>query len=545
VLRAASAFGEACWESGVALLLGEAMPATVVGDWLARLVEQEVLVARPDSRFLGERELAFRHALLREGAHAMLTADDERLTHRLAGEWLERHGETDPMVLAGHFERGGERARAAGYYLHAAQQALHVLYCGHLLDQEAAVARADLGLACDPPPELRIALLGVRCHASQLLGRLAIADGEELLRTAPSGSVPWAHGMIAYHLGTLATGRIPDFLASLVRLPEVTPAADAAGWMSLVFLTAVFTLDTLGRVPQGTALEAPFLALAGQGEEPQLLARFWWNVAVGMRAAYAHDDPWTGLVHSDAIQPISDAMGSDFMVHYMQLLRGRNQWHLGALAPAVQVLEGIPAADTALAQLGPLRGFFLSWLHADRGALDEARALAIELCESSRAHRDRRGEGRGRWAHAEVLRRTGALDAAERELDAALALAMPLDSPGVVATLSALRLAQGRAGDALAAAEDAMARCAAMGGCGMFRGAFVRLAHAEALHATGAHGAARHAIADARARLAAIADKIADPGYRASFLAGVPENARILALADAWDAPAEPPAEPG
>jgi hypothetical protein len=537
VLRAASAFGEVCWESGVALLLGEAMAATTVGEWLARLVEQEVLVARPDSRFLGERELAFRHALLREGAHATLTADDERLTHRLAGEWLERHGETDPMVLAGHFRRGGEGARAAGFYLHAAQQALHVLYYGHLLDQEAAVARADLGLACDPPPELRIALLGVRCHASQLLGRNSIADGEELLRTAPSGSIPWAHGMIAYHLGTLAAGRIPDFLASLVQLPEVTCAADAAGWMSLVFLTAVFTLDTLGRVPQGTALEEPFLALASQGEDQALLARFWWNVAVGMRAAYAHDDPWNGLVHSDAIQPISDAIGSDFMVLYMQLLRGRNQWYLGALAPAVQVLEGIPAADTALAQLGPLRSFSLSWLHADLGALDEARTLATQLSESCRAHQDRRGEGRGRWAHAEVLRRMGDLEAAEREVHVALAMAMPLDSPGVLATLSGLRLAQGRAGEALAAAEDAMARCATMGGCGMFRGAFVRLAHAEALHATGAHDAARHAIVEARAHLLAIADKIADPGYQASFLTQVPENVRTLALADAWDPP--------
>jgi hypothetical protein len=68
----------------------------------------------------------------------------------------------------------------------------------------------------------------------------------------------------------------------------------------------------------------------------------------------------------------------------------------------------------------------------------------------------------------------------------------------------------------------------------MFRGAFVRLAHAEALHATGAHDAAARAIADARARLRAIADKITDPDYQASFLERVPENARTLALADAW-----------
>jgi len=40
-----------------------------------------------------------------------------------------------------------------------------------------------------------------------------------------------------------------------------------------------------------------------------------------------------------------------------------------------------------------------------------------------------------------------------------------------------------------------------------------------------------------------IADKIPDPGYRASFLEHVPENARTLALAAAWlGDPAPPPA---
>jgi len=128
----------------------------------------------------------------------------------------------------------------------------------------------------------------------------------------------------------------------------------------------------------------------------------------------------------------------------------------------------------------------------------------------------------------------GDLDAADRELTAALGMAMPLEYPGVLGTLSALRLAQGRTGEALTVAEDAVARCATMGGCGMFRGAFVRLVHAEALHAIGAHDAAHHAIAGARTRLLAIADRIADRQYRTSFLESVPENARTLGLADAW-----------
>jgi hypothetical protein len=73
-----------------------------------------------------------------------------------------------------------------------------------------------------------------------------------------------------------------------------------------------------------------------------------------------------------------------------------------------------------------------------------------------------------------------------------------------------------------------------MGGCGMFRGAALRLARAEALYATGAQGAARDAITAARARLLALADKIEDPAYQRSFLEGVPANVRTFALARAW-----------
>jgi hypothetical protein len=81
-----------------------------------------------------------------------------------------------------------------------------------------------------------------------------------------------------------------------------------------------------------------------------------------------------------------------------------------------------------------------------------------------------------------------------------------------------------------------------MGGCGMFRGAFIRLARAEALHATGAVDAARMAIAEAQTRLCALADKIPDLEYRRSFLEGVPENARTFALARAWLGEAAPAA---
>jgi hypothetical protein len=325
-------------------------------------------------------------------------------------------------------------------------------------------------------------------------------------------------------------------------LAEVTPAPDAVGWMSQLFLSSIFLLDHFGRVAQATALEEPFLALVSQPGDQAPVARFWWNVSVALRAPYAHGDPWNALVHSDAIQPISELIGGDLMFLFMQQTRAMNLWYLGAHARAVELLESIPVADTTLAEVGPLRRIVLSWLYADRGALDEARALAIAVREFCRAHRDRVGEARSAWVLAEVLRRSDDPEGAEREVQAARAMAMPLDQPGMLATLAALRLAQGRAAEALAAAEDAMARCAATGECGLFRGAFVCLVHAEALHATGAHDAARRAIAGARARLFATSDKIAEPSYRTSFLESVPANARTLTLARAWLGDAAPSA---
>ncbi|HEX7840973.1 MAG TPA: hypothetical protein VF469_26030, partial [Kofleriaceae bacterium] len=539
VLRAASVFGEVSWGTGVALLLEGAMGGVIVGEWLTRLVEQEVLVVRPVSRFPGEREFTFRHSLLREGAYATLTEHDKRLGHRLAGEWLEQHGESDPMVLAGHFERGGEGARAASHYLRAAEQALYVV-----VDVDAGIARASLGLGCAPPPELRIALQGIRCEAATFsLGEIAgrMADAEELMRSAPRGSIPWIQGVAVYNYGTLMAGRMEDLLPSIALLREVDPAPEAVGKMAFTLLMGTCVLDNLGKVADGTVLEQRFSEVIPPTEARESLARVWWNIAIGMRGSYAHEDPWSALQHSDAIRAIHDAIGGDLIFMNMQLFRALNLWYLGRFMDAEPLLEShaLRPADEALGMVAALRRFCLSWLYANRGALDEARALASELSEHGRTRHNPLDEGRGRWVLAEVLRSTGDLDGADREIQAALGMAMALERPGVLATLSAIRLAQGRADEALAAAEDAVSRCTAMNGCGLFRGAAVRVARAEALHATGEHDAARRAIADARTHLLAIAGRIGDPDHKQSFLHAVPENARTLALARAWlDEPA-------
>jgi eukaryotic-like serine/threonine-protein kinase len=67
-------------------------------------------VRRPTTRLAGQQEFVFRQPLLQQAAYEMLIGEDRVLGHRLAGAWLDAHGETDSTVLSLHHERGETRA---------------------------------------------------------------------------------------------------------------------------------------------------------------------------------------------------------------------------------------------------------------------------------------------------------------------------------------------------------------------------------------------------------------------------------------------------
>lgn len=117
-LRAASVLGDVFWRSIVTQMVG----VDLTNVW-PLLVKSEICVRHKESRFAGEEEYAFRQALLREGAYGLLTEKDRELGHRLAGDLLVRAGEQDPLILAGHFERGGMNSHAAEYYIRGAELA--------------------------------------------------------------------------------------------------------------------------------------------------------------------------------------------------------------------------------------------------------------------------------------------------------------------------------------------------------------------------------------------------------------------------------------
>jgi eukaryotic-like serine/threonine-protein kinase len=249
----------------------------------------------------------------------------------------------------------------------------------------------------------------------------------------------------------------------------------------------------------------------------------------------ATGEPWLGLAHGEealtAFQEANHSRG----VLLARFAMGGNAWALGDLERAESELVATLVAGDEFALGSSLRDVFLCNVLADRGALEEAKKPPLRLIERARARGTARYEGQARLALAGVHLYAGEIDAAEEQVFTALDLPhiLPLDRMFGVALSAAVRLAQGDAGRALLAAEQAMALPLKHDGLGS-RPAFTRLVHAEALHASGDIDRARAAIVEARRILLARAEKIPAEQHRSSFLERVPENARTLALAREW-----------
>jgi ATP/maltotriose-dependent transcriptional regulator MalT len=222
-------------------------------------------------------------------------------------------------------------------------------------------------------------------------------------------------------------------------------------------------------------------------------------------------------------------------VGLVQAYLGMNLWLIGAASEAERTFDEIVLPDAELGYGMSRRYVSLSRLLAEQGAFGEAKRWALHLAEAGKARGIKIFEAQGRWSLSEVLRRTGELGAADVEITTAVGLlegSNPLERPAFLATLAALRLAQGRPAEALAIVEDAMKQTQAMGACSrFFRDAFLMLTHIECLEAVGDRANARTAIEKAKTWVLNVAGKIGDNEYRRMFLEEVPENRRILELA--------------
>ncbi len=113
-----SVFGLASFEAGLSAVgVGDA--AAIV----ARLIESELMVNVPQSRFTGTREVRFKHALVRDVAYASASDVLKRELHAGAAQWLASSGE-NAATIAEHYDLGGQHAEAASHWETAARRAL-------------------------------------------------------------------------------------------------------------------------------------------------------------------------------------------------------------------------------------------------------------------------------------------------------------------------------------------------------------------------------------------------------------------------------------
>ncbi len=531
VLRAASVFGQVFWSGALSALLGGAEAAPSVSAPLEALVEREMVTRRGEGRFPGEAEYVFRHATVREAAYAMLTDSDRKLGHLLAGEWLERAGEPSAVELAEHFERGGEPGRAVAWYRRAAEQALE----GNDLD--GAILRAKRGAQAGAEGEPLGELLLTQAEAHRWRGENVEAErcGAEAMGLLPRGGASWcgAAGVTAVTAGRL--GKM-ERLVSVARDLEALAAEGVVTGPSVIeSARAAIHAAYHGRHDLAEALFAPIAAAAEviASRDPAVRGHLMHAQAT---MALIAGDPGGCLDGLSAAAQSFDAVGDTRNACGARGNVGYAFGKVGAYAEAERCCrDALLAADRlGLGYVAAAARHNLGPALAQLGRLDEARAVEEEAAQAFHAQGDRRLEAASRLYLAHFQEQGGDLASAHKEAQAAVEIAASV--PGVRAyalgTLAKVLLAEGRADEALAPAQEAMAIVESLGG--LEEGEpIVRLCHAEVLRAVGDEAGARAALLVAREKLIARAAKIKDPIRRASLLANVPEHARTMALSEA------------
>ena len=529
-LRAASLFGERFQTPGVAALLDVA-PA-VVHAKLIELSGQDVLLCEPPGGPPHEAVFAFRHALLREAAGAMLTDDDRALGHRLAAAWLSGKASVPAQVIADHFERGGAYADAVRWYVRAAEAALE----GN--DFHAVIALGERAVARGAAGEELGAVRLCQAEAHRWRGENAAmeASANEAIALLPAGGAAWCQ---AVTLASTARGRLGHDERAVTLARRLLDAAGgrdpsrawcrAAGRVVLHLhiagtADAVEVAGALAAVIEAAPAAAGDPVIAGLLSEgraeralkegrPGRAVRLYEEVA---RAYLASDDARLAARAAISVGVGYRAVGScELALDW--LLRARQMCQrLGGPALTAAVDHALVSVLDAL------------------GRHDEARAAAERAISSYVASGNRRMEQATRIYLALVLVAEGRWEEAASEARAA---AVPVaGAPGMrahaLAVLARIELARGEIAAATEASEEAFSLLAGAGGIEEGT-ALVCLARAECLSAAGDVAGARRILFQAERRILERAEGIEDPEQREDFLRRIPEHRTTLELVQA------------
>ena len=526
VLRAASVFGETFWAGGVAALLGDDVHETELKSVLAKLVEQEVIVPERASTWVREVEYRFRHALLRDGAYAMLADGDRLRAHRRAAAWLERVGEEDPAVLADHYARGGDAEHAL---LHLRQAAARALQRN---DFDRAIAHVTRARALGPDEAAEGAFNAIEAEVAYWRGDFANAAALATEATSHLADVaPEWFDAAAVAIGALGQlGRNDAVAAWLERAASVAspPESRAAHVVALARGTTQLLWAHYGGdlAKARTALDA--LAAATDDIDPFLAG---WVHRVRGESAWLHTrDVDRSLAELDAS---CDAFDRARATRALCLAR-MNAASLTAWSGApARALEMVARSRGEASLLGA--GFLLKYGLAVEGL---ARAYAGDPTAEPLMRRAL-GEVQGsprlaficRFVLGNAALDRGDIDAADAEARAARAIAVVDElRPAGLALASRVAFARGALDEAVQLAEEGERLESSQSDLELTHGA-AGAALAEAHVAQGDRDRARVAVTAVVARLPAIAGTIADDARRDRFWSRRLANDRVVRLA--------------
>lgn len=534
-VRAAAVYGETFWRGGLLPLLGQSPGMGVVTTWLETLRQEEICEKCNESRLPGEDEYRFRHAMVRDAVYDLLSQEDRQLGHQLAGQYLERAGERDTMVLAEHAERAGESERAVAMYVRAAEQSLE----RH--DLKGAGSRVERGIHAGAHDEALAVLYAMQFRAAFLSGNFTtpLRSAVWAIDVLAPGSRWWCSTVGYLLIACVHQGELATFNSLVQRLLTVVPSPDAR----VAFIDAtswlVATFSFLGLRDQAYSFWGVTLKAVATLMESDANIR---GVAQNGYAWYLRNlepTPYQAMLVAKEGAQACEVAGNLKQLLAIRLCLGMTLAELGDSAAGEKELRDtlrLPICEEAELYKGNLQAYLALLLvrREEQRNLDEVDVLAKTVLEA-RMSPIYAGLAKTALAHAALLR--GRADHAAEEARQAIDLTQPmrpcqLDAQGIL--IRAL-LQDGRTAEACALGEEVWQTLDLLSGLG-YGEIPLRLTVAEARHANGDTAGARQAIQQACRQLRKRTESIPEPEWRHRFTTKVPANARVLHLAASWGA---------
>ena len=526
VLRAASVFGEVFWPDGVQALIQANEPAET-DSWLRVLEAGDFILRQARSRFSGQLEYRFEHALIRDAAYALLTDEDRRTGHAVAGAWLEQVGARDPLVLAEHYQAGSQPERAIRHFCQAAEDALAAndLHTARTCAEAAEAAGAkgrELG---------RVALVQSSVAGWLADYRTCCERGLEASRLVVPGSQAWfiaiGNAVTAhYRLGLPESGRELTSVAT-----SMACEAGAEAHQIVCLCRAGFQEFFDGRLAHGQKVLEQISVIAETGARLDIRTTGQIHSILSLRGRLVGD--WRACFqHANAAINVFERAG-DIRNHLTERVAFAHLIHIvgrheEAVAYASEI--GRICDEHGLVQLRRQAKNALGVALVDVGQADRAEALFSEVIDEYRELGNRRLYGASLWQLSELLLKEGrgreAVTMSSRAIEVLEGSLIFLSWALAVHALGRLQVGDSR--EALAVAERAHAVRAQESGH-TYRASLVYCAIVAALRTDGQMHRARALCSDGLAYLQASAEQF-EGGHRQAFLAA-PYNRQLLDLA--------------